>query len=206
MKRLIFVLMILVLALSVFFMNSTAIFAEGEDVDSDSTGNEETVPEGEGDSVTVPDGEGETDSEEGTEGGVETLPDDEGSENETTDGEGETTTEETPKDESSSNEATGGLEGILAELQGFDVEATINDVKDKLFGVVDEIWNFIASNETYKNIATAICAVVAFICIPIVIGAVVLAYIAIGAIVVVAGALTTVIELILGMLLGFTML
>ena len=59
------------------------------------------------------------------------------------------------------------------------------------------------NDETYSNVFTAILAVLALLAIPIIIGAVVVVYVAIGAMIIFAGALTAIVELFLGMLPAF---
>ena len=195
MKRIIFIFMILVLALSVFAMNSALVFAEGEDVGDGSVGTEVTLPEGDGTEneggETLPEGDG-TENE-----GGETLPEGDGTENEG----GENSSESENKD---SEQAA--LDELRAALGDFSIEEALAELKGALLGVLENIWNFIVSDDTYKNIATILCAAVAFICIPIVIGAVVLGYIAGGAIVVVSGALMKVVEAIITIILGASMM
>lgn len=84
-----------------------------------------------------------------------------------------------------------------------DIKGTLSSLKDKLFGFVKDIIAKIMSNETYKNIATAIGAVLAFIFLPIIIGLIIVAYVAIGAMVLVAGALVAVVEIFVSIFSGF---
>lgn len=74
---------------------------------------------------------------------------------------------------------------------------------DTVLGYCKQLVRFIRSNETYKNIATAVLAVLAFLAIPILLGVLVVVYAAIGAMVVFAGALTAVAEIFLGMVPKF---
>ena len=63
-------------------------------------------------------------------------------------------------------------------------------LKEELFGVVKELWAFIQNDDTYRNVFTAILAVLAFLILPVVIALVVTVYISMGAVIIVAGALT----------------
>ncbi len=99
--------------------------------------------------------------------------------------------------------AAGEAESASPSLDLSDIKGTLSSLKDKLFGFVKDIIAKIMSNETYKNIATAIGAVLAFIFLPIIIGLIIVAYVAIGAMVLVAGALVAVVEIFVSIFSGF---
>ena len=99
--------------------------------------------------------------------------------------------------------AVGEAESASPSLDLSDIKGTLSSLKDKLFGFVKDIIAKIMSNETYKNIATAIGAVLAFIFLPIIIGLIIVAYVAIGAMVLVAGALVAVVEIFVSIFSGF---
>lgn len=99
--------------------------------------------------------------------------------------------------------AAGEAESASPSLDLSDIKGTLSSLKDKLFGFVKDIIAKIMSNETYKNIATAIGAVLAFIFLPIIIGLIIVAYVAIGAMVLVAGALVAVVEIFVSIFSSF---
>lgn len=99
--------------------------------------------------------------------------------------------------------AAGEAESASPSLDLSDIKGTLSSLKDKLFGFVKDIIAKIMSNETYKNVATAIGAVLAFIFLPIIIGLIIVAYVAIGAMVLVAGALVAVVEIFVSIFSGF---
>ena len=99
--------------------------------------------------------------------------------------------------------AAGEAESASPSLDLGDIKGTLSSLKDKLFGFVKDIIAKIMSNETYKNVATAIGAVLAFIFLPIIIGLIIVAYVAIGAMVLVAGALVAVVEIFVSIFSGF---
>ena len=127
---------------------------------------------------TIPEGEGD-----GTEGGAEGDATENGGEELPPEGEG---TEETEDELTASQE----------------LFALVDELKEEIFGLVKDIWNFICSNETYKNIATAVVAVVAILLIPIIIALAVIAYIAMAVTIWVAGALMSLIEAIIAIAMG----
>ena len=185
MKRLIFVLMILVLVFSVFAANSMFVFAEGEDA---STETEETVPGEEENEGTEEGGEELPPENEGTEEGGEELPpetEDEVVEDETTEEPIEEPTEETE-------------EGKLSD----ELFALVGELKDEFVSLFEDVWNFIISNETYKSIFTALLAVVAILLIPVFLAVLVIAFVAMTVIIWVAGALMTLLEGIVAMVVA----
>ena len=199
MKRFVFVLMIFVLLFSVLTMNTMLAFAEGEN--DETAGTEETVPDGEG---TENGGEGTTPDGDGSEnGGEETTPDGEGTENggeETApEGDGEGETEQTPDNQEAAPEpgSEEELNGLFAEMG-----AILGDIKNDFVEIVNNIINFIASNETYKSIAGIVLAVLGVLFIPILVAVLVIAYVAIAAIVIVSTALMSLLELVIGIIPG----
>lgn len=180
MKRFIFLLMIFVLVFSVFSLNTMLVAAEGEE--DTSSGTEETIPEGEGD---------------GTEGGAEGDATENGGEELPPEGEG---TEDGGEELPPEDEGTEETEDELTASQ--ELFALVDELKEEIFGLVKDIWNFICSNETYKNIATAVVAVVAILLIPIIIALAVIAYIAMAVTIWVAGALMSLIEAIIAIAMG----
>jgi hypothetical protein len=70
----------------------------------------------------------------------------------------------------------------------------LNGLKDSLFGIVEEMWNYIMSDSTYASIATAILACLIALAIPIVLGVLIVIYAAIAAMMIFAGALISVVE------------
>lgn len=179
MKRLIFILMIFVLVFSVFTMNTMLAFAEGES--EETTGTEETLPEG-GEEATTPDTEEAEPSEDETtpEGGVES--------------EIEQETEDPTAPESGSEEELNGLFAEMGKILG--------DIKNDFVELVINLINFIKSDETYTNIATGFLAALAVIFVPILIAVLAIAYISIAAIVIVATALMSMLELIITLIPG----
>lgn len=77
------------------------------------------------------------------------------------------------------------------------IQEQIAGLKDKLFGYIKRVWNFIMSDETYKNIFTAVVAVLAFLMLPVIVALVVIAYVSLAAITMVSAALISVIEMLM---------
>ena len=177
MKRLIFILMAFVLVFTVFVANTMLVFAEGEDV---STGTEETLPEGEGEG-----GEELPPENEGTgESGEQTPPENEGTE------EGG---EQTPPE----NEGTEEELSASEELMGL-----VGKLKDEIFGLIEDVFNFITSNETYKTIATAIIGVLAILIVPFLVAVLVIVFVAMAAVITISSALMSLVEAITGLVVG----
>ena len=203
MKRIISILLILTLAMSVFTVTSIYSFADETGTENTETTNPEeettnTPTEGEGEETDTPtDGEGTgTDAPTEGEGEGEGTTEGEGEGEGTTEGDGTTEDgEETPEEDDNSNP----INDFLAEY--LPVEA-LGDLKDTLFGFIDDVWDFIMSEESYQNLATGALAVLALFMIPILIGLVVVVYVAIGAMIIFASALTAVLELIFPMIPG----
>ena len=78
-----------------------------------------------------------------------------------------------------------------------EIQAKLTELKATLFGYVDKVVNFIKSNETYKNIAKAILAVIAVLLFPVFIGLIVVVYVTIGGMILFAGALVGIVEIIM---------
>ena len=78
-----------------------------------------------------------------------------------------------------------------------EIQAKLGELKATLFGYVDKVVNFIKSNETYKNIAKAILAVIAVLLFPVFIGLIVVVYVTIGGMILFAGALVGIVEIIM---------
>ena len=185
MKRLIFILMVFVLVFTVFVANTMFVFAEGEDV---STGTEETLPGGEEENS----GEGESETETlppendgaesgGEEGGEQTPPENE----EIEDGE-----EELPPENAETPSKSQEILGLVTKL------------KDDIWGVIEDVFNFIVSNETYKNIATAILGVLAVLILPFLVAVLVIVFVAMAAIITISSALMSLVEAITAFVVG----
>ena len=190
MKRLLFIMMILMLVFSVFTVNSMLVFAEGED--EDPAGSEETIPEGDGDSTTVPEGgegSGELPPEDTKEGGEELPPE----------GENDGEQDSTDNNENQESEPTDEeeIKGLFAELG-----TVLGEVKDEFVGMFKDLLAFIGNNETYSTIAGVLLAVIAILFIPLIIALLVIGYIAIAMIVVVSSALMSLIELVVSTFVG----
>ena len=91
------------------------------------------------------------------------------------------------------------IEQLLGVDLGFvdEIQAKLTELKTTLFGYVDKVVNFIKSNETYKNIAKAILAVIAILLFPVFIGLIVVVYVTIGGMILFAGALVGIVEIIM---------
>ena len=59
---------------------------------------------------------------------------------------------------------------------GANLAQGLNQAKEELWGFLEQTWDFIMSDETYKDLANAILGILAFIFIPIIAGVVVFAY------------------------------
>jgi hypothetical protein len=88
---------------------------------------------------------------------------------------------------------------IMSLLGKFIPMEALGRLKDALFGFVEKMWEFIQSNETYSNIATAVIALLAVLALPLVVGGVVIIYAIVGGMIIFAGALTATVELFIGM-------
>ena len=79
------------------------------------------------------------------------------------------------------------------------IKAAYNTLTAVLKGYYNDVVTLIKSNKTYSEIATAVLGILAFIAFPIIVGLIVVVYVAIGAMILFAGALTAIVELVLGM-------
>ena len=59
---------------------------------------------------------------------------------------------------------------------GANLAQGLNQAKEELWGFLEQTWDFIMSDETYKELATAVLGILAFIFIPIIAGVIVFAY------------------------------
>lgn len=98
--------------------------------------------------------------------------------------------------------AAGGIDGILDMLGQFIPMETINNLKETVFGPINDLWDRVMSNETYKNIFTAILGVLGFLLIPIIFALAFIAYTIMAASIICAGALVALLEVILTILVG----
>ncbi len=78
-----------------------------------------------------------------------------------------------------------------------EIKAKLTELKDTLFGYVYRVIDFIKSNETYTNIARVILAIIAILLFPIFIGLIIVVYVTIGAMILFAGALVGIVEIIM---------
>ena len=170
MKRFVSVLLILMLMISTLAISPISVFAEES--------GEEVADEN-----TSVDNNTSTEDGENSSGEGDSVPD-----GELTDGE---------TDNEPSEDETDPIVGFFESFLPIDA---LENLKNALFGFVGQLWAFIQNDETYSNIATAILAILALIAIPIIIGVVVVIYAIIGAMIIFAGALKSVIEMILSML------
>ncbi len=81
---------------------------------------------------------------------------------------------------------------------GANLAQELNNAKEELWGILEQTWNFIMSDETYKNIATAILGILAFIFIPIIAGIVVFVYMILAAVALILDLYIWVFELLFG--------
>ena len=181
MKRLIYLLMIFMLIFSVFAMNSICVFAEGEDT----SGAEETVPEG--DNEAAPDGEGET----------EQAPD-------TDEEKTESDCEIEPEQTTGSDDTESG-EGDLGELSSLfgDLGASLTDLKDEFVGIVSNWIEFIKNDETYSSIAGIVLAVLAVIFVPILVAVLVFIYLIAAMVISIVSVLVGMVDVVVNLLARF---
>lgn len=83
---------------------------------------------------------------------------------------------------------------------GDDMGTLLTELKVAVKELVLEIINFIKSDETYKNIATAILAVLAILFLPVILGVVVIVFVAIVAMESFVGAMVKIVEIILAVI------
>lgn len=106
--------------------------------------------------------------------------------------------------EDGQTDSSSGFElSMIEQLLGVDltfvdeIKAKLTELKDTLFGYVHKVVDFIKSNETYTNIAKAILAVFAILLFPVFIGLIVVVYVTIAAMILFAGALVGIVEIIM---------
>ena len=83
---------------------------------------------------------------------------------------------------------------------GDDMGSLLTELKVAVKELAWEIINFIKSEETYKNIATAILAVLAILFLPLILGVVVMVFVAIVAMESFVGAMVKIAEIILSVI------
>ncbi|MBQ9978928.1 MAG: hypothetical protein IJP20_03965 [Clostridia bacterium] len=93
------------------------------------------------------------------------------------------------------------LTGLLESLKSYVPMEKIEALKSELTAWVKAIWGFISSNQTYKNIFTAIAAIIVFLLLPIVIGLIVVAYAIMAGMIMFGGALVSVAQVFIEMLI-----
>lgn len=81
-----------------------------------------------------------------------------------------------------------------------DMGSLLSELKVAVKELVLEIINFIKSDETYKNIATAILAVLAILFLPLILAVVVIVFVAIVAMESFVGAMVKIVEIILAVI------
>lgn len=100
------------------------------------------------------------------------------------------------------------VDAIIGDL-GIDfgsVEQELNALTAEVKSYVDGLVNMIMEDETYRNIATAIIAILAVLLFPVIIALIFIAYVGIAMMVICAGALTAVVELLMGIVSKFIVL
>jgi hypothetical protein len=94
------------------------------------------------------------------------------------------------------------IKDLLDKVKAYVPLDALKEFKNELELYVKALIIFIKSEETYKNIATAILAVLAFLFIPIVIGVVVIVYLAAALMAAVSTVVVGIVEVILTVLVG----
>ncbi len=97
---------------------------------------------------------------------------------------------------------TDTLNGVFEKVKAYVPMDELMKFKNEATVFVKALILFVKSEETYKNIATAILGVLAFIFIPIIIGIVVAAYIAATLMTVCASVIVKIAEIVLGIIIG----
>ncbi len=180
MKKLVSVLLIMTLAFSAFMITPMSAYAE------------EVADEVVDDTTTTPDQDETVDGDAST--GEETTEPEDGTV------EDDTTTEGDSEENTENGDESDTTGDFLSQYLPIDA---LTELKDALFGFVEQMFNFIANNETYSSIATAALAVLAVLAIPVVFAGIVIVYAAIGGMVIIAGALTAVVEVFFEMVPSF---
>lgn len=101
----------------------------------------------------------------------------------------------------SAAENIGKLTELLKSLEEYVPTEELEKIKSELTTTVKAVWLFIQSDETYKNIFTAIVGVLAFLFLPILIGLVIVAYAIMAGMIMMGGALVEVVKVFLEILI-----
>ena len=94
------------------------------------------------------------------------------------------------------------LKELLAKVKGYVPLEKLEELKYELTLYVKALIIFIQSEETYKNIVTAALAILAFLFIPIIIGVVVVVYLAAALMAAVSTVVIGIVQVILTALVG----
>ncbi|MGM9631892.1 MAG: hypothetical protein ACI3XL_02225 [Eubacteriales bacterium] len=100
------------------------------------------------------------------------------------------------------SEGSGLIDTLLAKVRGFVTAEKLAELKTLLFSLPAKMLNFIKSAFTLESLPMLLAGVAAVIFVPIVFGLVVIAFVTIGAMIVFAGALTAIVEVLLTILSG----
>lgn len=100
-------------------------------------------------------------------------------------------------------EGSGLIDTLLAKVRGFVTAEKLAELKTLLFSLPTKMLNFIKSAFTLESLPMLLAGVAAVIFVPIVFGLMVIAFVTIGAMIVFAGALTAIVEVLLTILSGF---
>ena len=191
MKRLIYIFMVIALVCTVITMTSVSVFAEGTEGGEIVDEEVEVAPE-EGDETVDEEVDAPAEDDESVGGDTEALP---GEDDEVVEGDGTTDGEEN------------NTESAPA---GFPFEEELNAIKEKLFGFIGKVWNFIQNDETYKTIFGVVAAIAAALLLPIFFGIVVIVYfiiaviyLAIGAMTAISAALASIVAMIVSIVMQF---
>ena len=98
-------------------------------------------------------------------------------------------------------ENIGKLTELLKSLEEYVPTEELEKIKSELTTTVKAVWLFIQSDETYKNIFTAIVGVLAFLFLPILIGLVIVVYAIMAGMIMMGGALVEVVKVFLEILI-----
>lgn len=100
-------------------------------------------------------------------------------------------------------EGSGLIDTLLAKVRGFVTAEKLAELKTLLFSLPTKMLNFIKSAFTLESLPMLLAGVAAVIFVPIVFGLMVIAFVTIGAMIVFAGALTAIVEVLLTILSRF---
>ena len=81
---------------------------------------------------------------------------------------------------------------------GANLAQGLNQAKEELWGFLEQTWDFIMSDETYKELATAVLGILAFIFIPIIAGVIVFAYMILAVVALILDVYVWVFEMLFG--------